>query len=275
MILNEYYFDNTDNYIPEFEFEMDDFDEYLFGYLRSEEEIEDMLETLRPSERRIYRDILDRVYELRLDLPITDAGYHAYTTRQVLGELYDEDPDIGRPRRWCHLEEIPDSYISDKGEVWSDRMNRYRKHGAIKSKKKRYPIIGTYRKGNFLIHHLLGKYFISNPKQHPIVRHLNDNSEDFSLSNLAWGTQRDNVQDSIRNGTYRAFTRDEINRSAERRSVKVRSINLDTGEEMDHPSITSAARALDVEGSQIGMMLRGRVRRVKNYLFEVIEWVKL
>jgi hypothetical protein len=34
-----------------------------------------------------------------------------------------------------------------------------------------------------------------------VLRHLNDNGFDNKISNLAYGTQRDNVHDSIRNGT--------------------------------------------------------------------------
>lgn len=41
--------------------------------------------------------------------------------------------------------------------------------------------------------------YIPNPNNYPIVRHLNDNPLDNRLANLAWGTQKDNVKDSIKN----------------------------------------------------------------------------
>jgi hypothetical protein len=55
------------------------------------------------------------------------------------------------------------------------------------------------------VHIILGKLFISNPDNYPIVRHLNDIKTDISLDNLAWGTQQDNAKDCVRNGTH--FTR--------------------------------------------------------------------
>ena len=44
--------------------------------------------------------------------------------------------------------------------------------------------------------------YIPNPNNYPIVRHLNDNPLDNRLANLAWGTQKDNVKDSIKNNSF-------------------------------------------------------------------------
>lgn len=50
------------------------------------------------------------------------------------------------------------------------------------------------------VHHLLAMTFIPNPKNLPLVRHLNDNKRDNRLENLAWGTQIENMSDLIENG---------------------------------------------------------------------------
>lgn len=52
------------------------------------------------------------------------------------------------------------------------------------------------------LHRLLAMAYIPNPNNYPIVRHLNDNPLDNRLSNLAWGTQKDNIRDSMNNGTF-------------------------------------------------------------------------
>lgn len=53
----------------------------------------------------------------------------------------------------------------------------------------------------FLLHRLLAITFIGpEPFNNAVVRHLNDNKNDNSLDNLAWGSKQDNLNDAIRNG---------------------------------------------------------------------------
>lgn len=56
------------------------------------------------------------------------------------------------------------------------------------------------------VHRLVAEAFIPNPNKLPVVRHLNDSPLDNRLENLSWGTQRDNTNDAIRNGTHRSWT---------------------------------------------------------------------
>ena len=53
------------------------------------------------------------------------------------------------------------------------------------------------------IHRILAQAFIPNPNNLSVVRHLNDNENDWRLSNLAWGTISDNAHDVYNNtGKY-------------------------------------------------------------------------
>jgi hypothetical protein len=52
-------------------------------------------------------------------------------------------------------------------------------------------------------HRLLGKTFLPNPANLPVVRHLDDDRSNNQLENLAWGTHADNAQDKVRNGHWR------------------------------------------------------------------------
>ncbi len=50
------------------------------------------------------------------------------------------------------------------------------------------------------IHILLGRHFIDNPNNYPYVLHRDDIKTNIKLDNLYWGTNSDNVKDSINNG---------------------------------------------------------------------------
>lgn len=49
------------------------------------------------------------------------------------------------------------------------------------------------------VHVLMAIAFIPNPNNYPLVRHLDDNKSNNTLSNLAWGTKSENALDAIKN----------------------------------------------------------------------------
>lgn len=52
------------------------------------------------------------------------------------------------------------------------------------------------------VHSLLLNTFISPRKVGQVCRHIDGNPLNNELSNLAWGTQRENIHDQIRHGTF-------------------------------------------------------------------------
>ena len=58
------------------------------------------------------------------------------------------------------------------------------------------------KKKNLFVAHLVADAFLP-PKSSDdqVLRHLNDDPTDNRIENLAWGTQRDNMADSLHNGT--------------------------------------------------------------------------
>lgn len=62
----------------------------------------------------------------------------------------------------------------------------------------RYPKISLWDNGSvkwFLIHRLVGIYFVANLENYPKVLHKDDNTHNPHHSNLMWGTQSQNIKD--------------------------------------------------------------------------------
>ena len=102
------------------------------------------------------------------------------------------------------LEDFPHYKIYPDGRVYSIKLKKY-----ISGHKNRrgyyaftlYNIDGKRKhKG---LHQLLAMAFIPNPYNYEVVRHLDDNKDNNCLTNLKWGTIKENVQDAIRNNVFK------------------------------------------------------------------------
>ncbi|MBU5250529.1 HNH endonuclease [Lysinibacillus capsici] len=106
-------------------------------------------------------------------------------------------------------------YVDVKGNVYSRWVNKGR-HGVIleNNYKKLKPKVngrsGHYsislgRKYQKLVHRLVYESIVGKIPEGMVVRHLNDKPSDNRVENLAIGTQKDNVQDCLRNGHHKAI----------------------------------------------------------------------
>ena len=70
---------------------------------------------------------------------------------------------------------------------------------------------------NKTLHTLIAKHFLTNNNNLPCVLHKNDNKLDNTLENLYFGTQKDNVNDRIKNGrnihSIPEITKEEIKKT--------------------------------------------------------------
>jgi len=75
-----------------------------------------------------------------------------------------------------------------------------------------YPVATLYGRDKPLrrnVHSLVADAFIPNPEDLPLVRHLDDVKTNNKVTNLARGTQSDNIRDAVRNGTHRSAMREK------------------------------------------------------------------
>lgn len=87
-------------------------------------------------------------------------------------------------------------YISQDGDVYSKYINRSMKHNIDIDGYHRVDIHGRHMK----VHKLVYITWVGNIEPGMLIRHYDDNRDNNRLSNLVVGTQKDNIEDSFRNG---------------------------------------------------------------------------
>lgn len=106
--------------------------------------------------------------------------------------------------RWKRIVGYEELYsISESGEVLAHVSNEIKCQSGGHSKS-RYKYVTLYKDNvgtKLTVHRIVAKHFVKNPKGHPYVLHKNDDRSNNRASNLKWGTQKHNHNDSVRNGT--------------------------------------------------------------------------
>ncbi len=107
--------------------------------------------------------------------------------------------NIACPEGMVQIPGFPRYYINRKGDVWSQCSGKYLK--SIGSG--HYNSIALYEKSNVVYWSrakALLVTFVRLPNPGEYARHLNDDKSNDSLENLAWGSQKQNAEDAVRNG---------------------------------------------------------------------------
>ena len=178
------------------------------------------------------------------------------------GDVYEE--------YWVEIR--PGYWISDCGYIWSAKTNKMMKIG--KNVARKYPGVRLcFGKGPgelHTLHKLLAEAFIPNPKNHALVRHLDDNKDNYDLDNLAWGTSKENWQDAIDNGCLKPLSKEIAQMAAESNRKPVRVINKQSRESSDFASLKEAAQKVGYTSAYVCKCLKGSWDN-KYYAFEYIE----
>ncbi len=93
-------------------------------------------------------------------------------------------------------------FVNEQGEVFSSRRGKLKQIQGTRHRKredKYYRFVQIGGKKVKVCHMVLIAHGFPRPPG-GICRHLNDNSLDDSLANLAWGTDYENYQDAVKNG---------------------------------------------------------------------------
>lgn len=176
---------------------------------------------------------------------------------------------------WLPIWGFPGYYVSVTGRVMGPG-----RHGSLQLL---HPTVGRnghlyvslYRNGErykVYVHRLVAEHFIPNPKHYPVVRHIDDCPSYNDVSNLAWGTQGDNVLDMRRNGNDYVWTDEDREKAYRKRRTPIKAINLETGVELYFKSQQEASRALGIDQGTISMIVNKKPGRHSEhgYTFELV-----
>jgi len=96
---------------------------------------------------------------------------------------------------------MPGYWVSDDGVVFKE-LPQFTRGTATH----RYPCVAIKKK-KYDVHRLVAGAFIPNPEAKLCVCHRDDDTRNNTVSNLWWGTHKENMQDMINKGRNRMFDR--------------------------------------------------------------------
>lgn len=171
-------------------------------------------------------------------------------------------------KEWRDIQWKKGYQVSDAGDVRSFVNNR---HGLCDTphpitphlNKGGYPVVSLGKNCKKLVSRLTAEAFIPNPDNLPMVRHMDDNPQNNHVSNLRWGTQKDNMQDCVKYGRLVGDTSAAIN--AKKRRVV--AISKTDGTRIMFESINEAARRLDLWPQHICSVLQGKISQTGGWKF--------
>lgn len=167
----------------------------------------------------------------------------------------------------------PGYWLSDCGTVYSFKSHKCLATGRNVNNK--YPAVRISHGGKehtklYSLHRLLAENFIPNPNNYPVVRHLNDNPDDYDLSNLEWGTYKDNWEDSIVNERFVGLPPEDSQKGNAARKKPVLITDIRTSDQRMFGSLHDAARCTGYDAAYICCCLKGKWKN-RNWKFEYIE----
>lgn len=134
----------------------------------------------------------------------------------------------------------------------STLQNGYLKVMLCKNNKKRW----------YSIHRLVAEAFISNPKNYPIVNHIDGNKLNNNFYNLEWCTAKENISHAIKN-KLKVFKR-----SGEHKlSKKVYQFDLQGNLIKKWDCLNDIQRELGLSKGNISNCCHGRLQKTKGYVW--------
>ena len=152
------------------------------------------------------------------------------------------------------------------GEMWPVTAHKGDRHGHLNARW--VDDDGIYHEE--YIHRLVAEHFIPNddPEYKKCVLHWDDDPHNNRVENLRWGTQKENFEDSVRNGTVHIPTDEDREKSYEQSRKPVIATNLKTGEQIRFRGMNEAARETGAKSANVCKVLHGQRKSAAGWYYE-------
>lgn len=210
-------------------------------------------------------------YEIKNGLPDYGTGEIILTDDLLFEDGGFIEPG-GEPmvRHWA---DIGGGYwVSEFGEVYSSKTDSILTPKKLdKQGHEGYCLYINGKRKYLYAHRLMAEAFLPKDNEdYNVVRHLNDIPNDNDLDNLAWGTQRENWEDSARNGSAHLVTPEEREIWLERQRRPTRATNINTGEVREYRCLNDAVKDIGVQQSNAHKVVFGKRTHTCGWKFEYI-----
>ena len=168
-----------------------------------------------------------------------------------------------KAKRIAKPPEYPGYVVTDHGEVYTYHNNRWGISQTAPWKQMQptkgshgYPTVKLKRADGKsvteCVHLLVLRLFVGPPEKGQLCRHLDGNKENCALSNLAWGTQKENLADQLDHGTRL--------RGEKRHNAKLKPMNILVIRELFRDGIFQRiiAAAYGVDQTTISNIIHGK-----------------
>jgi hypothetical protein len=124
--------------------------------------------------------------------------------------------------QWREVKGAPGYYVSDMGRI-RGRSGKILAYAKTKYGYIRVELCGCEPNAQF-VHRMVLTAFVGDCPEGMVGRHLNGDSTDNRLCNLAWSTQKDNLADRAGHGTLPKGARNGMTRLTEEQVVRIRAV---------------------------------------------------
>lgn len=118
------------------------------------------------------------------------------------------------------------------------------------------------------VHRVVAQAFHPNPMNLPEVNHKDTNKENNNADNLEWCTGPQNQKHAKENGLLKGCWKGKFG-ADHNLSIKIKAINISTGEVREFVGVNEAARKLRTNSAAIWRVRNGEYKHTKGWRFEV------